>query len=135
MFGDFHDVEEKYGRYLAISAATGCLDYLLALTLLSLDFPPHVSLGCAIVVAGTADYLALEWWGFPQRKGALCLKRLAGSGLVELATYFVRLAVVLPVRDILPGAMPARNALSLAVAYATGFVCGYLMRSRIVFRK
>jgi putative flippase GtrA len=121
-------------RYTLISAVTGAVDFLLALRLLHAGFSSYFSLGVAIAVAGGADYLALEWWGFPGRKGGLSTRRLLGSGLVELGTYIIRVVVLWLWKRHLNDIEPTEHLVGLAVSYAVGFVFGYLARSRVVFK-
>lgn len=47
-------------RYTIISAVTGAMDFLIALFLLHMGLSAALSLAVSIVVAGMADYLALE---------------------------------------------------------------------------
>jgi len=120
-------------RYVVISAATGALDFLIAFALLHAGLSPAFSLAAAIVIAGGADYLALEWWGRPGREGSFSLRRLVESGLVELGTYFIRLGALWTWRTFLPGDSPLDHLLGLGLAYGVGFALGYFVRSRIVF--
>lgn len=122
-------------RYTTISAITGTLDFLLALALLHLGFSVAFSLAVSILVAGVADYLALEWWGFPDRKGGFSAKRLLGSGVVELGTYLIRLFVLQEWKAWIGDSEPTEHLLGLAAAYAVAFLFGYVARSRMVFSK
>ncbi len=120
-------------RYLAISLATGTMDILIALLLLHLRFSMPFSLGVSIVVAGIVAYFALEWWVFRRRGMGMSWRRMAGSGLVELGTYLIRVAVLWLFKRFFPGSEILDHLIGLAVAYAVAFVFGYVARSRFVF--
>lgn len=120
-------------RYVIISTVTGAMDFLLALALLHLGFASWFSLAVAIVVAGVADYLALEWWGFSGRRGVFSANRLVGSGIVELGTYLIRMAVLLLWKAYLSEIEPTEHVLGLAAAYLVAFLFGYVVRSKMVF--
>ena len=120
-------------RYTLISCITGAVDFLLALLLLHLGFPSWFSLGMAILAAGIADYFALEWWGFPGRRGGFSLRRFAASGGVELGTYLIRLIGLWLWKRYANDIEPTEHLVGLAVAYLAGFFFGYLVRSKIVF--
>lgn len=127
-----HDERRRLARYVVISVATGAFDYLLALALLHNGFSPPASLACSIAAAGVMQYFALEWWGFPGRKSSFSWKRLAGCGVAEVGTYLVRLAVLTGWRLFFTTGL-VDNILGLALAYATAFLVGYVVRSRLVF--
>lgn len=120
-------------RYTIISTVTGALDYLLALLLLHLGFLPWLSLAVSIIAAGAADYVALELWGFPGRKGGFSPKRLVGSGIVELGTYAIRVLVLWIWKNHMNDIEPTQHMFGLAAAYLVGFLFGYAARSRVVF--
>lgn len=131
----FHVKDDDRVRYLLISIVTGVFDFAIAFSLLRLHVPPPASLACSIVIAGVANYLALEWWGFARREGAFSTVRLAGSGLAELGTYLVRLAVLYEWRAAIPGESYVEHIVGLAVAYCVGFMFGYVFRNWVVFRR
>lgn len=120
-------------RYTLISTVTGALDYLLALLLLHMGIRPWISLAASIIVAGVADYAALERWGYPGRKGAFSSRRLAGSALVELGTYVIRMLVLSLWKTHLNDIEPTEHMIGLAAAYLVAFLFGYVARSRFVF--
>lgn len=126
---------DRYGRYVVISFLTGCIDYLLALVLLNAGEPPAVSLGIAIVIAGVIDYVALEKWGFSGRSGSYSLKRLLQSALVEGGTYLIRLGVLTVWQRVTPAENVIDHAVGLAVAFGAGFIFGYVVRSRMIFKE
>ncbi len=130
----FRNCGRRLGRYTLISALTGLLDYTIAFILLHNEFSPHASLGASIVIAGAIDYLALERWGFHNRKGEFSWRRLAGSGGVEIGTFVLRLAIILLWRRITRITV-FNNLLGLALAYCLAFLFGYFARTRFVFKK
>lgn len=121
-------------RYTLISFLTGSLDFLIALALLHMGFSDSLGLAISIVLAGAANYFALEKWGFQGRKPALSLRRFVESGLVEAMTYAIRLAALWLWRRHFNDTVPTEHLIGLAVAYLAGFVVGYVVRSRYVFR-
>ena len=98
-----------------------------------MGFSSPVSLAVSIVIAGVADYFALEWWGFPGRKSGFSSRRLIASGAVELGTYLIRITALWLWKRYLNDIEPTEHLIGLAVAYGAGFVFGYAARSRLVF--
>lgn len=123
------------GRYLAISAVAGTVDFGIAFVLLHSGFSPAFSLAVSIAVAGIGQYFALEWWGFPGRRAAFSLRRLAQSGFAEAGTYVVRVGVLWGWRHAFPALDARDHFVGLAVAYGVAFFFGYLIRSRLVFKR
>lgn len=122
-------------RYTLISTITGALDFLLALVLLHLGFSAPLSLGVSIFIAGIADYFALEWWGFPGRKGVFSPRRLLTSGAVEAGTYGIRMAALWMWKTHFSEIEPTEHFVGLAVAYAIAFLFGYLARRNMIFTR
>jgi putative flippase GtrA len=109
------------------------LDFLLALALLHSGFSSAFSLAVSIIVAGAAEYFALERWGFPDRVSGFSGKRLLGSGIAEAGTYCIRMAALWFWKSHLNDMEPTEHLVGLAVAYGVGFLFGYFFRRGIVF--
>lgn len=133
MSDDFPGISPNLKRYVVISAIAGTLDFLIAFALLHSGFSIAASLAISIVIAGIADYFALEWWGFSRRAGHFSAKRLFGSGLAELGTYGIRVAVLWLWKHYLPGIEAKDHLIGLAAAYTVAFLFGYIVRTWFVF--
>ncbi len=122
-------------RYATISTIAGLLDFGLALVLLHLGLAAWSSIAIAMLLTGVMDYLALEWWGFPQRGGGFSAARLAESCAVELGTYIFRLFILWLWKAHFNDIDPTEHLLGLAVSYFIPAVFGYLARTRLIFRR
>lgn len=120
-------------RYITISAIAGALDFLLALLFLHAGLRPWLAIALAMLISGSIDYFALEWWGFPKRAGTVSFTRLAESCFVELGTYFLRLALLHVWKLYFQDIDPTEHLTGLAVSYAFSAIFGYLLRTKIIF--
>ena len=123
-------MDRVFVRYCLVAAASGTLDYILAFLLLHYGVTPPVALAVSIIIAGLAEYAGLEWWGFARRHPGFSGWRLAGSGVAELGTYLIRLGVLSVWRHHVEAGF-WENVAGLGLAYAIGFVFGYLFRRRV----
>ena len=122
-------------RYGIISIIAGGFDFGLALVLLHCGLSPWLGIAIAMILSGVADYYALEWWGFPRRSGHFSSKRFFESGLVELATYLLRLLFLSLWKIHFHSFDPTEHFLGLAVAYLVAGLFGYAARTRFIFTR
>lgn len=131
----FFRVKGRFTRYLAVCFCTGVIGFIAALLPLHSGLSPLASLVLSSLASGLCNYTALELWGFPHRKGRLSWRRLTHSSLVGVSGFLVRYGVLILGLRLWHGLAPFDKALSLAFAYGASFFVGYLLRSRLVFRK
>lgn len=131
----FQRVEKRFPRYVLITACTGAVSFIVALTLLHLGLTPLPALVLSVCVSGLANYTAMELWAFPHRTGRLAWSRLAANALAGGGAFAARYGVLGWGLAHLHAPHPFEKAVPLALAYLTSFAIGYLLRALIVFRK
>lgn len=135
MRNPFFRVKRCFSRYLIITCITGTLSFLVALVLLHSGMKPFLTLVLSVSASGLLNYAMLELWAFPHRRGRLSWRRLIGNAMVGLGGFAARWGVLTIGLKYLGFLAPFDKAAPLLFAYCASFAIGFLLRSRVVFRR
>lgn len=111
------------------------ISFLIALAMLHAEVSPFISLALSAIISGFVNYFMLELWGFPHRTGKLSAKRLVNSSLIGVIGFAARYGTLILSLRLLANIKPFDNVIALAIAYLVSFTIGYLVRSKVIFRK